>query len=91
MVMAVTEVLMNGHSTFCEVLLFLSDFYKIWIFLVRKIPKQNFTEFLQAGVEIFHSDVRTDRHDETKILFFFANLKTRLKSIKIKHGPCIAS
>jgi len=91
MVVTVTEVLMNGHSSFCEVLLFLTVVYKIWIFLVRQTRKQNFRELLTAGVEIFHADVRTDRQDETSIHFFFANFKKRLKSIKTNHGPCIAS
>jgi len=68
----------------------LTDLYKTWIFLVRKIPKQNFTEILPAGVEIFHADLRTDRHDETNI-HFFRKFKKRLTSIKTNHGPCIAS
>jgi hypothetical protein len=36
-------------------------------------------EILPVGAELFHSDGKTDKHDEANSFFFFTILQTRLK------------
>jgi hypothetical protein len=49
--------------------LFLSEFSESWISLTDFWKKSNFIKIWLVGAELFHTDGRTDEHDEVNSRF----------------------
>jgi hypothetical protein len=66
----------NVYWSSCKVGLpgVLNGFNETWIFSIfffsKNIPVSNFMKVRPMGAELFHTDRRTDRHDEATSRFF---------------------